>query len=364
MPGLEEKLLGFFAGRGCEVPAIALLQPADPFLDTAGEDLRRRIFITADRDGVSLCLRPEFTIPVCMHHLASGNAATRYAYGGSVFRQRENAPSEFQQAGIEDIGNGDRTAADAAAILDCAQALEAAGAKGFEFVMGDQAVFEAVLDALGLPEVWRARLGRDFGDMALLKNDLHRLERGGISGTENLPPEVGKLVDGGDRAGVTQWIAGKLEEGGLAHSGGRTAAEIADRLFEKAELAAFRLEREKLAALNAFLEIKDHALSAIDRLHALAREYMLDLGVALENFAARLDALAGADLDPHYVAAFGRRLDYYTGLVFEMTMPGGEKPVAGGGRYDRLMGLLGAPEPVPAVGFSIWVDRLPGEGAS
>ena len=35
-----------------------VLQPADPFLDMAGEDLRRRIFLTESETGETLCLRP------------------------------------------------------------------------------------------------------------------------------------------------------------------------------------------------------------------------------------------------------------------------------------------------------------------
>ncbi|RYG63900.1 ATP phosphoribosyltransferase regulatory subunit, partial [bacterium] len=32
--------------------------------------------------------------------------------------------------------------------------------------------------------------------------------------------------------------------------------------------------------------------------------------------------------------------------------------LAGGGRYDRLLTFLGAKAPIPAVGFSIWLDRI------
>src|SRR3546814_3008310 len=65
--------------------------PADPFLDMAGEDLRRRIFLTESETGQSLCLRPEFTIPVCLDHIASqAGTPRRYSYLGEVFRQRSD----------------------------------------------------------------------------------------------------------------------------------------------------------------------------------------------------------------------------------------------------------------------------------
>lgn len=46
-----------------------------------------------------------------------------------------------------------------------------------------------------------------------------------------------------------------------------------------------------------------------------------------------------------------RGLAYYTGLVFEV-IADGERAVAGGGRYDRLIELMGGP-PTPAVGFAM-----------
>ena len=67
---------------------------------------------------------------------------------------------------------------------------------------------------------------------------------------------------------------------------------------------------------------------------------------------------AGLDLDSiTYDASFGRPLDYYSGLVFEFRTADGTV-LAGGGRYDRLLSLLGAAEPINGVGFSLWLDRI------
>ena len=61
-----------------------------------------------------------------------------------------------------------------------------------------------------------------------------------------------------------------------------------------------------------------------------------------------------------FSARFVRRLDYYTGFVFEAHAPdtAPDKPVIGGGRYDRLLGTLGAKKDIPAVGAAVWVERL------
>lgn len=58
--------------------------------------------------------------------------------------------------------------------------------------------------------------------------------------------------------------------------------------------------------------------------------------------------------------SLARGLDYYTGPIFELVVEGEEGrlgSVAGGGRYDGLIELLGGP-PTPATGISLGIDRL------
>jgi ATP phosphoribosyltransferase regulatory subunit len=60
--------------------------------------------------------------------------------------------------------------------------------------------------------------------------------------------------------------------------------------------------------------------------------------------------------DPRLLEAAGAGRAYYDGLVFRAYAGSSGVPVGGGGRYDRLFRALGAE--VPAVGFSIGLDRL------
>ena len=52
-----------------------------------------------------------------------------------------------------------------------------------------------------------------------------------------------------------------------------------------------------------------------------------------------------------------RGLDYYTGAVFEVKISGQETSLAGGGRYDNLIGVF-LDEKIPATGISFGLDRL------
>ena len=66
-----ERALDYFLEAGFERTEPPILHPAAIFLDMSGEEVRRRLFLTADASGEELCLRPEYTIPVCRAYLAS-----------------------------------------------------------------------------------------------------------------------------------------------------------------------------------------------------------------------------------------------------------------------------------------------------
>lgn len=356
-PSFAPDLVALFAERGAALTEVAVLQPADPFLDMAGEDLRRRIFLTESETGATLCLRPEFTIPVCLGHIAA-QAATprRYAYLGEVFRQRRDGEAEFFQAGIEDLGEADIAAADARSVAD-AHALLSRVLPGHRLAvtLGDQRVFEAVLASLGLPRGWQKRLARAFGSSSLLAAALDDL-----ASPARRDAATAALIAEGDRDGLAGHVASLMQQAGLSASAGRTPQEIAQRLVEKAELRSVRLSKQAFDALTRFLAIRAPLQEAASALSGFAREAGVSLGAALEQFAARADALAAHGLPTDailYDAGFGRPLDYYTGLVFEISAAG-SRPLAGGGRYDRLLTLLGADRPIPGVGFSVWLDRI------
>lgn len=361
LPAFAPEVLALFEERGAPRVDVPVIQPADPFLDMAGEDLRRRIFLTESETGESLCLRPEFTIPVCLDHIAT-RAATprRYSYLGEVFRQRREGANEFFQAGIEDLGEADTAAADARSIADAAALVaRVLPGRAVAVTVGDQAVFEAVLAALGLPRGWQKRLARAFGSPGALEAALADLANPPRNAA--LPEPAAALVMAGDVEPLAAHIAVQMEAAGLSPHAGRSAEEIARRLIEKSDLRSVRLSDEALAALKAFLAIRVPLARATDALEAFARDGGLSLSTALGRFATRAERIADQGLATAsltYDAAFGRPLDYYTGLVFEIALPGAARPLAGGGRYDRLLTLLGAPHPIPGVGFSAWLDRL------
>ena len=58
----------------------------------------------------------------------------------------------------------------------------------------------------------------------------------------------------------------------------------------------------------------------------------------------------------NFIANFGRDVEYYTGIVFEVFS--GKKEIARGGRYDDLLKSLGAKKNIPAVGAAINLKNI------
>lgn len=120
------------------------------------------------------------------------------------------------------------------------------------------------------------------------------------------------------------------------------------------ELVDKGFPQEAADRLDAFLRTGDFSLEAVtaqlpDPTLTADLQYVL---TTAEKAAAGRYRLA-------YAPSLVRGQGYYTGMVFEVTCPQFGGAVAGGGRYDNMVGkFIG--QQVPAVGFSIGFERVCG----
>jgi ATP phosphoribosyltransferase regulatory subunit len=100
----------------------------------------------------------------------------------------------------------------------------------------------------------------------------------------------------------------------------------------------------------------------LQQLRKLAADAKLNITAAIDEFESRIGFMAARGIDTaktRFSTSFGRGVDYYTGFEFELHSSGnGKEPLVAGGRYDGLLTQLGAAAPIPAVGFSIWIEAL------
>ena len=78
-----------------------------------------------------------------------------------------------------------------------------------------------------------------------------------------------------------------------------------------------------------------------------------DLSSIMEAVSGMLDASVTLKFDPTLV----RGMSYYTGTIFEITIDNYSFSIAGGGRYDRMVGRF-CGQDAPACGFSIGFERI------
>lgn len=119
-----------------------------------------------------------------------------------------------------------------------------------------------------------------------------------------------------------------------------------------AELAEKGCPAGAVAALGGFLAQGAADLAAVSRLcgdEALAGQ--------LQTVMDTVTALANGAYKIAYCPSLVRGQGYYTGIVFEVVCPTFAGAVAGGGRYDNMIGKF-LNQPVPAVGFSIGFERI------
>ena len=354
-----ETILARFLDSGYQRAEPAILQPASVFLDQSGEDIRGRLYFTADAGGAELCLRPEYTIPVCKDYLASAQAGGQaaFAYCGPVFRMRAGGAGEFIQSGLESFGRTDLEATDAEIF---ALTLQSAANTPLTIRIGDMAVLAQVLHALDLPPFWLRRIKRGLAAGQKFQDIFSLPARNGAQDHSG----VLAALEGVDRKGARALVEDLLSIAGISAVGGRSVGEIADRFLQQSALKSqLQLSETKQGILQEFLGISGHPDQACVQMRAFADTHQLNLNAELDAFETRNGFMAAHGIDlgkTAFSASFVRNLDYYTGFIFEARRENSLRPCLGGGRYDRLLGTLGAAQDIPAVGAAIWVARLAG----
>lgn len=364
---LMDTVLAHFTWHGFQRVTPALLQPADAVLHWAGDDVRERAYAVHPDDAPGYVLRVDHTVPVCRHylkHLAPQPAWL--SYGGSAFRiPKDGSPEdgEFSEAGIEILNATNMDAAESLAVSAAMGALEKAGMREVEVVCGDLTVFAAFAKALGLEGVHQARVMRAFHraeDAAGIVEDLNT--------TGHAPSVIDTAIADLPEDEARGLATALVRERGVENLAGRSAEAVAERMVSRAKgRAAAPPSSEARTVIEAIVSTAGPWREVLPQLEDLARTHapevekiLSDVGRRLEAFSKAHPAWEKARFDP----AFGRKLAYYSGLVFEVRSPhlSPDDPVAAGGRYDTLFQQLARQnhpvQPGTAIGAMLRPGRI------
>ncbi len=296
--GLEAALRACFSAWSYDELIPPTFEYADTLASEAGTQLAEEMYRFTDRDGRTLALRPDLTIPaarVVATRLHDQPMPLRLFYVGSVFRYeapQAGRQREFTQAGVELIG-ADTPAADAEVLALTVEALRAAGLRQFQLALGQMAFFRGLLAELDAP----ASL------LSALQSAIDRKN----------PADLAAALD--------QATASKPM---------RRAFTALPQLNGGPDI----LQQGRAVCVNPTMR------AALDWLEALH------------------DLLAAYGILDHVTFDLGetRGMAYYTGISFKGYTPGLGFSICSGGRYDDLVGHFGRPQ--PAVGCALWVDRI------
>lgn len=117
------------------------------------------------------------------------------------------------------------------------------------------------------------------------------------------------------------------------------------------------LEEKKFdnSIIAAFIEVLSNLPLSLDYIRTKVKQ--VEKIEQLKNIIESVGLLSGNQYDIGFDLSLVRGQGYYTGTVFEIVSNAFKGAVAGGGRYDNLIGKF-INDKVPAVGFSIGFERI------
>lgn len=366
---LAERAARRFARLGGTIEDPPVLMPASLPLELSGEAVRARLCVFSDSAGLDWALRPDLTLAIAVDE-AERRVQARddrrpscRRYVARAFRLPAAAgdPLEFTQVGFERFAAEGGAAVDAEVFLDVLGATRETGAPIGRIWLGDLSVFPAFVDALdlapGVAEAAKRAFRQQGGVQALLDP-----ETGPTAGRS-----LSARLRGASRSEAEAMVADMLDLAGVSPVGERGLDEIVEGLLERAAAAdTGGIPREAAEVLRAVLAVEAPPEVAASDLAAIAsaaglrgvEPVLADLSDRLSHIIAEApDALAEA----RFGTPFGRRFNYYDGFLFEIFAPGAPntRPMAAGGRYDRLLSRLSDGEiSATGIGGVVRPDRL------
>jgi histidine--tRNA ligase len=129
----------------------------------------------------------------------------------------------------------------------------------------------------------------------------------------------------------------------------------------KKELTELGIDKEKvenyIAIINKLESSTDNKFK-LEFIRENTKEFLPDDCIdGLLTIINVVEECKTADFNIIFDASLVRGMGYYTGTIFEVSMEGFSGSVAGGGRYDKVIGKFSSKE-VPACGFSIGFERI------
>ena len=340
---LSEIIIKTFKSNGFVLLEPDVLLDSDYIIERSGEKFRSSMLTFNSEDGKTMCLRPDLTVASCISFLQKKSSSKIY-YSGQAYRRSNKKGSNFinDQLGIEILGSKNQTKDDYKVISTILNSVKKIKKKKIQIKVGDIGLFKRLINALDMPERWKLRLIRHFWRPSYFEELLKRLEKN---------TDIDAVTFDEDKKRFYEMK--KLDQDKII--AGRSVSEILKRFDKKLkDPRSFTDGKKIVKIIKSFLKINCKLSEVDEKLLDFVEKNKLKKNI-LKDLKSILN-LKKLNQDINFVANFGRDVEYYTGIVFEVFS--GTKEIASGGRYDDLLKSLGAKKNIPAVGAAINLKNI------
>ncbi len=340
---LSEKIIKAFKGNGFVLSEPDVLLESEYIIERSGEKFRNSMVTFEREDGKTMCLRPDLTVASCINFLQKKTSSKIY-YSGQAYRRSSSKSSDFinDQLGIEILGSKNQIQDDFKVISTILSSAKKIKSKKIQIKVGDISLFKNLINALDMPERWKLRLIRHFWKPTYFEELLKRLGNN---------TDIDAVAFDTDKKRFYEMK--KLNQDKIV--AGRSISDILKRFDKKIkDPRSFSDGKQIVKIIKSFLKINCKLSKLDEKLLDFEKKNNLKKNT-FKNFKS-IQNLKKLNQDINFITNFGRDVEYYTGIVFEVFS--GKKEIARGGRYDDLLKGLGAKKNIPAVGAAINLKNI------
>ena len=340
---LSDRIIKTFKSNGFVLSEPDVLLDSEYIIQRSGENFRRSMLTFENEEGKLMCLRPDLTVASCIKYLEKKSKSHIY-YSGQAYRRTNHKKSDLinEQLGIEILGSKNQLKDDYKVIKTIINSAEKIKSKRIQIKIGDISLFKRLINSLDMPERWKLRLIRHFWRPKYFDELLVRLEKNS---------DIDSVAFDTDKKRFYEMK--KMDQDRIIAS--RSISEILKRFDKKIkDPRSFNEGKEIVKIIRSFLKI-NCKLSELDRtLFNFIKKNKLKKNIFKEFKSVQ--NLKRLKQEVYFITNFGRDIEYYTGIVFEVFS--GSKEIARGGRYDDLLKSVGAKKNIPAVGAAINLNNI------
>ena len=340
---LSEQIIKTFKSNGFVLSEPDVLLDSEYIIQRSGENFKRSMLTFENEYGKEMCLRPDLTVASCIKFLEKKSKSKIY-YSGQAYRRTDKKGSDLvnDQLGIEIFGSKNQSQDDFKVIKTILNSAKNIKSKKIQIKVGDIGLFKRLINSLDMPERWKLRLIRHFWRPKYFEELLKRLEKNSDIDSVTFDTDKKRFFE-----------MKKMEQEKVI--AGRSISEILKRFDKKIkDPRSFNEGKKIVKIIRSFLKIKCQLSKLDNKLVDFAKKNNLKKNIFREFKS--IQNLKKLNQEVKFITNFGRDIEYYTGIVFEIFS--GTKEIARGGRYDDLLKSLGAKKNIPAVGAAINLNNI------